>query len=138
MTAGVTYTVDLPTRISNLEAAVFGGASPQSIGVPVPSGGFLEVESASGAIGITTGLSILAGSGILAMTLAVPSPQDNGKILRIISTTANAHVITTPTNGLEGAYSTVTLGGNINDFVELQAYNSGWVVTQSKNATLAV
>ena len=94
----------------------------------------VEVEAASGAIGITQGIAIITKPGAAAaMTLAVPTPGlpanggNDGQTLSVLSTTAFPHTITTPANGINGAKRTLTFT-NVSDFAELKAYNGTWYV----------
>jgi hypothetical protein len=93
--------------------------------------------AASGAISQKEGLvTISKSSDVATMTLADPStPADDGKLLRVVSKTAKAHVITI-TGGLAGGSdNTVTLGGAIGDLVQLQAIGGKWYMLPSINAT---
>lgn len=70
------------------------------------------------------------------MTLADPAtPGDDGKILRIVSKTAHAHVITIAGGIAGGANNTITLGGAVGDTVELEAIAGKWYLRPSINAT---
>lgn len=60
---------------------------------------------------------------------------DDGRILRIVSKTAFAHVLTIAGGIAGGALNTVTLGGAIGDTVELQAIAGKWYLRPSINAT---
>lgn len=93
--------------------------------------------AASGAISQKEGLvTISKSSDVATMTVADPAtPADDGKLLRIVSKTAKAHVITI-TGGLAGGSdNTVTLGGAIGDLVQLQAIGGKWYMLPSINAT---
>jgi hypothetical protein len=96
------------------------------------------------AITITQGLVVLTKTGSLAaMTLALPTaglpsatvPGNDGQTLRVVSTTAYAHTITTPTNGINGGHTVITFTGAY-DFVELTAYNGTWVFGATNNVTV--
>ncbi len=103
----------------------------------------VEVESASGAIGIKEGFAPITKAGVAATTLAAPTAGlpsaggDDGKVLRIKSTTANAHTVTTPANKLNGNKAVATFSGAVTDFIELIAYNGVWQVMASSGITLS-
>src|SRR3954447_26797760 len=95
----------------------------------------IEVEAASGAIGIKEGYSVITKSSAAAvMTLVGPTAGlpaaagDEGKILTIVSTTAQAHTVTTPSNKVNGASTILTFGAAVANFVQLIAYQGSWYV----------
>jgi len=99
----------------------------------------VEAESASGAIGITQGAAVITKSSAAAvMTLAAPTTGlpaaagNNGQILRIVSTTAQAHTVTTPSNKINGNKAVLTYTG-VGDFAELIAYNAVWYLLASSS-----
>lgn len=95
-----------------------------------------EVSSTSGAIGIKSGVELITLAGIAALTLAAPvAGQDDGKELKVISTTANAHTITTPASGINGAYHVFTFAGYIGNSVSFTAYNGIWWVGTTSSGT---
>ncbi len=124
--------------------AVAGGATTQ-IPVRVINNNFpqaaagalggVEVDNASGAIGIKEGTVFLTKAGVAAMTLAAPvAGVDDGKILTVITTTANAHTITFAANGLNGNKTTITFGAVVGNQVELIAFNGAWFVRNPATA----
>lgn len=101
----------------------------------------VQVAAASGAINIRSGIVVITkSSAAAAMTLAAPTAGlDDGKVLVIDSTTAQAHTVTIA-NGLRGAGSSAdvgTFGGAIGDGVTLYAYNGAWYPTRNTNVTFA-
>jgi len=102
----------------------------------------LEADSAAGAIGIKEGTVFIGGSSATALTLVAPTAGlpsaggDDGKVLRIIATTAHAHTVTTPANKINGADDTVTYA-HVGDSIELVAYNGVWLVNGTPTATLS-
>jgi hypothetical protein len=91
----------------------------------------IEVEAASGAIGIVEGLAIITMGSAAALTLAAPTPGgpgvgDDGKHLAILSTTAFAHVVTTPANKINGSKLTATFAAAVASSIEFIAYNGVW------------
>src|ERR1700676_60534 len=67
-----------------------------------------EVDGSSAAIGINSGVVYITKAGVAAMTLAAPTAGlpaaggNDGQELTIVSTTANAHTVTTPANKING------------------------------------
>lgn len=83
-----------------------------------------------------------ATAGVDAMTLAAPTAgTDDGAILIVFSTTANAHTITATSllnNGGAGVpYTTATFAAHAGASITLMAYNALWYVVASTNVTLS-
>lgn len=102
----------------------------------------IQAMTADGAITIKSGLVTLSKAGVLAATLADPTTTtDDGKVLRVVSLTANAHTISNAAgsgfNGAGTAKDVATLGGAIGDGLTVIAYQGKWYVVGSVNATLA-
>lgn len=82
-------------------------------------------------------------AGVDAMTLATPTAGsiaaggNDGQILVVKSTTANAHTITTATNKINGNKAVATFGGAVTDFIVLIAFNGVWHVIASSGITLS-
>ena len=99
--------------------------------------------SAAGAIAIENHVALLTKSdGAAAMTLAVPSTAQNGTIIHILSTTAQAHTVTATTVGFnagDAASDVGTFGGAIGDGFSVIAYGGEWYVINgiNNNVTLA-
>lgn len=107
-------------------------------GVKLP----VQALAASGAITLKSGVVLLTKSdGAVAATLAAPTATtDDGKIVHIVSTTAQAHTITATTIGFNAANAAgdvATLGGAIGDGLSVVAYQGEWYVLNSINATIA-
>lgn len=84
--------------------------------------------AASGAIEIAAGVHKLNGAGALAMTLADPSADDEGTVIRILTTTAQAHTVTLA-GGLAGAGAAADVGtftAAIGNGVSLVAIGGKW------------
>lgn len=102
-----------------------------------------QVASADGAITIKSGLVAITKGTAAALTLAAPTAGaisaggDDGRVLRIMSTVAAAHTVTTPSNKINGNKLTCTFGGAVTDFVELVAYNGIWRTAGSSGNTLS-
>jgi hypothetical protein len=96
---------------------------------------------ADGAIAVRSGVVRVTKAGVAALTLADPVAADEGKVLIITSTTAQAHTIdNTAGSGFDGAGAAgdfATLGGAIGDGLVLVAAATVWNVLVNKNATLS-
>jgi hypothetical protein len=91
--------------------------------------------SADGAISTDMASVILTYAGATAITLAAPDASMNGFTMHIVSTVAQAHVITA-TNLINGNNDTLTWGGAIGDSCTLMAYDSEWLTMQLTNVTV--
>lgn len=92
----------------------------------------------SAAIAIQPGVSFIGSGGALAMTLASPTLAQNGMVMYIIASTAQAHTVTY-TAGFGGgttARDVATFGGAINDELAIIAVNGTWWVLSTRNVTL--
>jgi hypothetical protein len=114
---------------------------------PVVAGG------ATDALPVTDADVFVTTAGVNAMTLGTPKAgvypvgtavmqalgdvRDDGKRLRIRSTTANAHTITTAANKVNGNKAIITFSGAVTDFVDLEAFNGIWWVCGGSGATLS-
>jgi hypothetical protein len=93
---------------------------------------------ANGAIGPYSGTAFLTKAGVGVYTLALPvAGTDDGKMLQIQSSTANAHTVTTPANGFNGATHIATFGGAIGDNITLRAQGGRWLVVDATNVVLS-
>lgn len=109
-----------------------------NLAAAINAGSGIEVELVSGAIGIVRGTAFITKAGVAVMTLALPAVgTDDGKTLAIISTSANAHTITTPATGINGALHIVTFAANIGSAIELKAYQGSWYTVSNIGATLS-
>ena len=104
------------------------------------NGGTTTVLTANGAITPTEGTIILNKAGVLAATLAAPTATtDDGKVMRIVSITANAHTVTQTTPGFNNggsASDVATFGGAIGDNMVIVAYQGKWYVITLRNVVL--
>jgi hypothetical protein len=122
----------LNTSIDAIDAA---------LGVEVKSsdtGGLAAIASKEGTV-------LLTKSSAGAFTLAAPTAGlpsaggDDGKVLRIIAGSAQAHTVTQTTPGFNNggsAKDVATFGGAIGDSMEVVAYNGEWLTTILRNVTL--
>lgn len=99
------------------------------------------VYTADGAIVIANGTVLLSKTSAAAMTLAAPTAAQAGTRLRIISTTAYAHVITATDlidDGVTGgAKDTATFAAFAGASIELEAVNLKWAVVNKNAVTIA-
>jgi hypothetical protein len=90
-----------------------------------------------GAIAIKTGTVAITKAGVAALTLAAPTATtDDGKVLTIIATTANAHTVTTPAAKLNGLHI-ATFGGAVGDSLVLEAYQGVWYTRSARNVVVS-
>lgn len=96
----------------------------------------VTLASASDAITVAQSTVVITKAGVAAMTLAAPTSAQNGLVLRVLSSTANAHTITATSlidDGVTGgSKTTATFGAFAGASIELVAYEGKWLV-QSKN-----
>lgn len=93
-------------------------------------------------------------AGVDAMTLGTPKPgvypagstalqslgdpQDDGKVLRVICTTAFAHTITAAAGKINnGLFFKITFTAVVGNFAVLYAFGGFWYLLDSKGATLS-
>lgn len=114
-----------------LEAQILSG--PLSMG-PV------QLVAAVGAnvLNPNPGLVMITAAGVAACTLALPiAGTDDGKVMGIISTTANAHTVTTPATGLNKTLHIATFAATVGAYLWLVAFNGTWYVLNSNTAAFA-
>lgn len=134
MAVGGNPEIGLADRLANLETAVFGGPNVSgTIGTALT--GSTDVLGYPGSYYVKT-------AGVDAMTLAAPTAgTDDYKRVRVISTTDNAHTITTPANTIANGSSakgdTLTFAAKNGANVLLQAYGGLWYVLAALNVTLS-
>lgn len=99
---------------------------------------FTGADAGTLALTKTTGTKYLTKATAGAYTLAVPTAAEDGAVIRIISKTAAAHTIATPSTdiqaGLSADKTTITFEAYIGANVTLQAMNLQWVVIASQPA----
>jgi len=97
--------------------------------------------AASGAIALPTQQFtdvMITKAGVAVMTLALPTAGvDDGKRMRITSTTAFAHTVTTPANGFNGATHIATFAAAAGNNVLLEAQGGTWLVIENTGVTLS-
>jgi hypothetical protein len=99
------------------------------------------VMSGDGAITAKEGVVLITKGSAAALTLAAPTTGvDNGKVMRVVSTTAFAHTVTQTTPGFNGggAGSDVgTFAAAAGNGLTLVAYQGTWYVTNNTGVTIA-
>jgi len=120
-----------------LTSPTITGATLTSANV-IPANG---LQSADGAVTITSGIQFITKAGVAALSVAVPSSND-GVVITFVSTTANAHVITftgaTLQNGVTANRTTATLAAVAGASITVVAKGVLWyVVNQSAAVTYA-
>lgn len=136
------------TPVGALSNLSFGSPSHFPYGIvqnPVKAAGSADV------IPVASGEVFVTATGVDAMTLALPragvypagvpqslgDPRDDGKELLILSTTAQAHTVTTPALGINGVNHILTFGGAVDDWIKLKAFNGTWWVVGSNGVVVS-
>lgn len=89
------------------------------------------------------GLAIIAGSGVIALTLAAPIAGlfsvggMDGMTLVVLASQAAAHTVTTPASTLNGASHIATFASAVGNNIVLRAYNGVWYVQSQVGITLS-
>lgn len=99
-----------------------------------------QAITGDGAITVKDGYVVLSKGSAAAITLAAPtSGTDDGAVLRVVAISAQAHVITSGTDGFnaKGSSGTATFGGAIGDSVTLIANGGHWYTLSKTNVTIA-
>lgn len=106
----------------------------------------VELETASGAIGIKEGTAVITAASALALTLVAPTAGepsaggDDGKELTVLSNTGYAHTVTTPSatiqDGTGTNKDTATFAAHAGASITLQAYNGLWNSVRTTAVTL--
>lgn len=127
------------TNFTELEIdSLVVGANSKAIQAPAA---VQTLTGATGTITKTSGVVVLNRAGVITVTLALPvADTDDGKILEIVSLTAQAHTVAlaSGTFGSSGAgYTTVTFGGAIGDSLIVVAFNAKWYILKLNHATIA-
>lgn len=102
----------------------------------------LCVAADDGAIGVKEGTVVITKAGVAALTLANPTATlDDGKVLTILSVTANAHTVS---NAAGAGFNGGGTGADIGTFAAakgnhlvLMAYQGVWYVVENAGVTLA-
>jgi len=98
------------------------------------------ITTTGAVITVKNGICTIAGSGILASTIAQPvNVTDDFKRLKIIAIAAYAHTVTIPATGWGGntALTVATFSGVVGDTMDLIAHGGVWYVTNVHQVTFA-
>lgn len=134
-----TSLVDIGLVGDTTTAPPFNTSGTAAMGIIDP----VQVALVNGAIPIATGKVMITKAGVAVLTLPLPiagpasAGGHDGAVLSIISTTANAHTVTTPTNGINGANHIITFSGTLPNSIALTAYNGSWWGTSNTGATIS-
>jgi hypothetical protein len=121
--------VDWLTRLNRLEAAF--GVSDDTVGLSANA-----IQPNQGVFHITKGSA--AAYSLAAPVAGLPqNGGQDGQVLRIVSASAFAHVITTPSNVLNGNKHIATFAAAVGNGLELHAKNGQWLVFQNNGVTLS-
>jgi len=108
-------------------------------GNAVPSDVVVNVQTITGdgAVTIKSGIVILSKGSAAAITIAVP--DQDGQVLFIVTSTAQAHVITQATDGFnaKGSSGTCTYTAAVGNAVTLVSQGGHWWATTKTGVTLA-
>lgn len=122
---------------NGIDADVTGNLTGNVVGVVQET---VTLAAADGAISVKQGVVVITKATAAALTLAAPTATtDDGKVLRIVSSTAAAHTVTQTTPGFNGGTTTsdvATYGAAIGNAMELVAYNGVWLVSNLTGVTL--
>lgn len=100
------------------------------------------VYAADGAIS-AIGSAIITKGSAAALTLAAPiagAPSTggmDGMQLEVMSTTAFAHTVTTPSNKISGTLHIATFANAVANYIRFRAYNGIWYPNGNLNVTLS-
>lgn len=128
----------VPTQ-NNWNTGVSRGPGEAAALAQLPTGYYLV--DTSGAIPLLAQTVIITKATAAVMTLAAPAAGvDDGKIIRIVSTTAAAHTVTNTSpgfNGAGGSGDVATFGATIGNNLQLLAYNGVWLILSQVGITVA-
>jgi hypothetical protein len=79
----------------------------------------------------------LNGAAAIAMTLAIPGTDIDGRRLTIAAATAFAHTVTTPALGFKGTVQIGTFGGAVGDGMTIIAQGGRWLPAAAINITFS-
>ena len=140
-TLGAQASIDLATRINDLETAVFGGPNPLG-GGGSGQGAVNNLSGSTDAIPVKSGSNFVTTAGVDAMTLAQPvaggpGVGQDGITISVFDTGGHAHTVTTAANGINGASHIATFNGTKGSLVSFRAFNGVWYVVDLVGVTLS-
>jgi hypothetical protein len=111
----------------------------------------VQAAAAADVLPVADAVVFVTRAGVDAMTLALPiagsypagvplslgDPRDDGKKLLVVSTTAFAHTITTPANGINKTLHIATFGAAVGNWVLLIAFQGTWYMVGQLGVTLS-
>jgi hypothetical protein len=98
---------------------------------------YMYTYGAAGAITPKPGLHRLIAASAAAMTLAAPTVDQEGQIIRFIACAAQAYTITLDAGYFNATTNNkLTCGGAIGDTIDIIAIAGSWCVTLNKNFTV--
>jgi len=139
---GLTWTfVDLDTvdfsNVTTFKADVTGDLTGDVTGVALKT---VEDNSEDGAIDITDEYHLVTKATAAALTLEAASTANSGYVVKIKSTTLQAHVITAEGADFSGwgaseGNNTATFGGAVGDGLTLVSDGTNWICVENVNVT---
>lgn len=108
---------------------------PRAVAITGPA---QNVSAATGAITVKSGAAFItygAAGGVYTLALPIPFLDDN-KQVEIISTTAQAHTVTTPASGYNGSLHVATFTATAGSSLTLRAFGGSWYVPNTTGITL--
>lgn len=126
--------IDQTANTTTIQTFVYDQNSGNWVSVGSSVGGADAVATYTAAGAVTQNVSsliLIGGGSATALTLALPVAGDpdaggmDGVELTFSCITAHAHTVTTPADGINGGYDTVTFAA-IGDAIILRAYNGVW------------
>lgn len=86
----------------------------------------------------TTGTVLITATAAAAISLAAPVAGTNdGNSLKFLSTGAFAHVVSAPSNGINGNKTNATFAAAIANGFEVTAFNGEWYLDRQTGITLS-
>ncbi len=108
-------------------------------GNAVPQSAILDVQTITGdgAITLKSGVVVLSKASAAAITIAVP--DQDGQQLHVVTSTAQAHVITQATDGFnaKAASGTCTFTAAVGNSVTLVSQGGHWYTVVKNGVTIA-
>lgn len=142
ITANTLTALSGSTIATNTIAETTAGTGVTIDGLLVKDGivGALQAITGDGAITVQNATVLLSKAGAGAITIVAPTAvTHDGVIIRVVATSAQAHVITSAVDGFnaKGSSGTITFGGAIGDSVTIVAHNGHWYTLAKVNTTVA-
>lgn len=146
-TSGAEVDIDATTLVATVgTATTFTGGGTFTASNVVLTGGtagtisvrkLVTAYAADGAITIADGVAKITQASPGAYTLADPSSNQEGTVIYIISTTAQAHVLTNASNFYGTSTATATWAAAVGNFLKIIAIAGKWRIISSSGITLS-